>query len=154
MPALLMHRDPPPGSTADLPRDPMQLPGGQPAGWLDALSRWSACPLPAGQCWDAVRITGTAAPLVYGLMHQQTLGNTGPVVIDALADAHYWLIRPDYQASWDFPGVRLCSTGTWVVLPPKTGLAPRVHWLARPRPDGALVHAPLLHSTIASVTAP
>jgi hypothetical protein len=146
MTVLVMHEPSLASPSPDLP----QLCDVQPAGWLDDLPRWSARAMAAGERWDAVRITGRTAPLIFGLMHQQTRGYTGPVVIDVRADAHYWLIRPGYEAGWDFPAVRLCTTGTWVVLPPTDRPAHRVHWLTPPRAAGRLVHAPLLHATIAS----
>jgi hypothetical protein len=146
MTVLVIHEPSLASPAPDLP----QLSDDQSADWLDDLPRWSARALAAGEHWDAVRITGHSASLIFERMHQQTRGYTGPVVIDAQADAHYWLIRPGYPAVWDFPAVRLCTAGTWVVLPPTDRPVHRVHWLTPPRAAGRLAHAPLLHATITS----
>ncbi|WP_370154780.1 hypothetical protein [Streptacidiphilus sp. EB129] len=148
-----MHEDPLADTDTALPAAAAVLPGDLPAGWPLALSRWSARPLAAGQDWDAVRIAGGLAPLVYSLMRQQTCGDPGPVVIDAQMDAHYWLIRTGFTARWDFPGVTLLTNGTWVVLPPTVRQVYRVHWLSCPDAAGHLAHAPLLHATVTGAVA-
>ncbi|MDJ1131238.1 hypothetical protein [Streptomyces iconiensis] len=110
--------------------------------------------LPAGECWDAVRVPSYLAARAIDLLGVQC----GSVISDPYGSRYYWLIPANSGAEWaSFPAVsqvQRLSVACWVTVPPCAHRAPPgPYWVVPFREDGYLTDPYRLHAALARTTA-